>query len=92
MSGDGNDEEIVKLSIDGKVMIITTTMKMMMMAMAMTMTDNNDDKLSLTMLMIMMVSRYKRPLRERMETRQSLASKRRSGKSRPFEVNLLYHK
>ena len=43
MSGDGNDEEIVKLSIDGKVMIITTTMKMMMMAMAMTMTDNNDN-------------------------------------------------
>ena len=36
MSGDGNDEEIVKLSIEGKVMMITIITMMMMMIMMMT--------------------------------------------------------
>ena len=35
MSGDGNDEEIVKLSIEGKVMMITIITMMMMMIMIM---------------------------------------------------------
>ena len=36
MSGDGNDEEIVKLSIEGKVMMITMVMMMMKIMMMMT--------------------------------------------------------
>ena len=96
MSGEGNDEEIVKLSIEGKVRI--GNKKIFRSNSQLDSRENHqvlliDGNINLDKMKICNrplrdhhCDRCKRPLREKMETRQSLVSRRRSEKSPPSEV------